>query len=208
MQRKFFLLFLILVVPLSIGVLAGYSIGHKQPAGGLQSASAVATTPASYQTVDDRDSVSDALTSHRRNAITRVVGLSTPAVVGINVTEVYTYTTRDPWLDPFWNQLFGRNRVYQQEVKGLGSGFLISPDGYVLTNDHVAGNAKEITVTLTNKEKYKAKLVGTDRVSDIALLKIDGNNFPFLRLGNSDDVIIGEWAIAMGNPFGSIRHQR
>jgi serine protease Do len=203
MQRKFLLLFLILAIPLAIGLLAGYSIGHRQPqAAGAGAETAIPATPVSYQTNDDRDSVSDAVTSHRRNAITRVVGLSTPAVVGINVTEVYTYTARDPWLDPFWSQLFGRNRVYQQEVKGLGSGFIISADGYVLTNDHVAGNAKEITVTLTNKEKYKAKLVGTDRVSDIALLKIDGANFPFLRLGNSDDVIIGEWAIAMGNPFG------
>jgi serine protease Do len=203
MQRKFFILFLILALPLSIGLLAGYSIGHKQqPPNGSTATADIHATPVSYQTGDDRDSVSDAVTSHRRNAITRVVGLSTPAVVGINVTEVYTYTARDPWVDPFWSQLFGRNRVYQQEVKGLGSGFIISSDGYVLTNDHVAGNAKEITVTLTSKEKFKAKLVGTDRVSDIALLKIDGANFPFLRLGNSDDVIIGEWAIAMGNPFG------
>jgi serine protease Do len=66
----------------------------------------------------------------------------------------------------------------------------------------VAGNAKEITVTLMNGGKFKAELVGTDRVSDIALLKIDGKGFPYLRLGNSDDVIIGEWTIALGNPFG------
>ena len=87
-------------------------------------------------------------------------------------------------------------------MQELGSGFLISSDGYIVTNDHVAGNAKEITVTMTNGEKYKAELVGTDPVSDIALLKIVGKSFPYLRLGNSDDVIIGEWAIAFGNPFG------
>ncbi|HUN66923.1 MAG TPA: trypsin-like peptidase domain-containing protein [Bacteroidota bacterium] len=203
MQRKYFLLFLIFAIPLAVGVLAGYSIGHRQSANDQpgEHPSTPAMT-AAFSTGDERDSVSDAVGSHRRNAITRVVAASTPAVVGINVTEVYTYTARDPWGDPFWSQLFGRNRVYQQEVKGLGSGFLISSDGYVLTNDHVAGNAKEITVTLTSKEKFKAKLVGTDRVSDIALLKIEGNNLPYLRLGNSDDVIIGEWAIAMGNPFG------
>lgn len=203
MQRKYFLLFLIFAIPLAVGVLAGYSIGHRQAAN--EQPGEHPSTPAmtaAFSTGDERDSVSDAVGSHRRNAITRVVAASTPAVVGINVTEVYTYTARDPWGDPFWSQLFGRNRVYQQEVKGLGSGFLISSDGYVLTNDHVAGNAKEITVTLTSKEKFKAKLVGTDRVSDIALLKIEGNNLPYLRLGNSDDVIIGEWAIAMGNPFG------
>jgi serine protease Do len=87
-------------------------------------------------------------------------------------------------------------------VKGLGSGFLISPDGYILTNDHVAGNAKTITVTLTNKEKYNAELVGTDLISDISLLKIEGKDLPFVPLGNSDEVLIGEWVIALGNPFG------
>jgi serine protease Do len=88
-------------------------------------------------------------------------------------------------------------------VRSLGSGFIISPDGYIVTNDHVIGNAREIIVTLSTGEKYKAKVVGKDYVSDIAVLKIEaGKKLPYLVLGNSDDVIIGEWAIAMGNPFG------
>jgi len=87
-------------------------------------------------------------------------------------------------------------------VQELGSGFIISPDGFVLTNDHVAGNAKEITLTMTNGEKYDAELIGTDQVTDIALLKINGKNLPYLKLGNSEDVITGEWVIAFGNPFG------
>lgn len=87
-------------------------------------------------------------------------------------------------------------------MQGLGSGFIISPDGYILTNDHVAGNAKEITVTTTSGEKHKATIVGTDALSDVCLLKIEGKDFPYLKLGNSDDVIIGEWVIALGNPFG------
>ncbi|MDE3057435.1 MAG: trypsin-like peptidase domain-containing protein, partial [Bacteroidota bacterium] len=95
----------------------------------------------------------------------------------------------------------GDQRI-RQEIKGLGSGVIISPDGYILTNDHVAGNAKQITVTMTSGEKYPAKLIGTDMISDVALLKIDGKNFPYAKLGNSDDVMIGEWAIAFGNPFG------
>ncbi len=146
----------------------------------------------------------DGITQSRQNAITRTVEIVSPAVVGINVTEIREY--RDPLSnlfgnDPFFRQFFG-NRNYQQEVKGLGSGFLISPDGYILTNDHVAGNAKEITVTMTNGEKYPAELVGTDQVTDVALLKVKGSNFPHVKLGNSDDVVIGEWAIAFGNPFG------
>lgn len=208
MQRRILIVVILLAIPLLVGFWAGYSIAHKH-----SSAEAVSgdeqqnATTAVYRSADDRDSLSDHISSQRHNAITRAVALATPAVVGINVTEIREYTYRDPWSqyfgeDPFFNQFFGRNRTLRQEVKGLGSGFIISPDGYILTNDHVAGNAKEITVTLTNKEKYQAKIIGTDQISDICLLKIDGTNFPYLRLGNSADVIIGEWAIAMGNPFG------
>ena len=89
-----------------------------------------------------------------------------------------------------------------QKVKELGSGFIISPDGYIVTNDHVAGNATEITVTLTNGKEYKAKLIGTDHSTDISLLKINDTGLPHVILGNSDNVIIGEWVIAFGNPFG------
>ncbi|MFA6456688.1 MAG: trypsin-like peptidase domain-containing protein [Bacteroidota bacterium] len=143
----------------------------------------------------------------RQNAITRTVDAVSAAVVGINVIEVREY--RDPFAnffgnDPFFNQFFG-NRNYKQEVKGLGSGFIISPDGYVITNDHVAGNAKEITVTLTNGKKYQAAIIGTDLVTDVCLLKLTpekGEVFPYVKLGNSDEVLIGEWVIALGNPFG------
>lgn len=147
---------------------------------------------------------SDDISNSRKNIITETVEKTSPAVVGINVTEIRQY--RDPFAnpffdDPFFRQFFG-DRTFKQKVKGLGSGFLISNDGYILTNDHVAGNASEIVVTLTNGKHYNAKLIGTDAVSDICLLKIDGDRFPFFNLGNSDDVIIGEWVIALGNPFG------
>ncbi len=167
------------------------------------------TVSAPYQ---EKDSLSVDITRSRRNAITRTVAVVSPAVVGINVTEIQEYTYRDPFEDffndPFFRQFFGDTRRgprrYRQEVKGLGSGFIISPDGYIVTNHHVAGKAKEIIISLPGGAKEKARLVGTDQVSDIALLKIDGKNFPYLRLGNSDEVIIGEWAIAFGNPFGLI----
>lgn len=160
----------------------------------------VSALPLSAQNTNDN------ISSSRKNAITIAVEHASPAVVGINVIEVREYQVRDPFSnffgeDPFFRQFFG-NKSYQQEVKGLGSGFIISADGYILTNDHVAGNAKEITVTLTNGEKYSAELVGTDYVSDIALLKISGKDLPYVSLGNSDEVMIGEWAIAFGNPFG------
>jgi serine protease Do len=149
----------------------------------------------------------DSISSSRQTAITRAVESVSAAVVGINVTEIREY--RDPWAsffgnDPVFRQFFG-NKNYQQEVKSLGSGFIISSDGYVVTNDHVAGNGKSITVTMTNGKKYQANIVGTDPVFDVCLLKLKADStekFPFVTFGNSDEVIIGEWVIALGNPFG------
>jgi serine protease Do len=144
------------------------------------------------------------ITGSRRTVITETVKKVSPAVVGINVTEIMQY--QGPFSsfynDPFFRQFFGDQGNYSQKVKELGSGSIISPDGYIVTNDHVAGNASQITVTLTNGKQYNAKLIGTDHASDIALLKINDNNLPYVILGNSNDEIIGEWVIALGNPFG------
>ena len=151
----------------------------------------------------------DDIGQSRRNAITRAVSVCSPAIVGINVTETRTQIYRDPFegffRDPFIEQFFGnRSRSYSRdyEVRSLGSGFLISKDGYIVTNDHVAGTATKIVVTLTDGTKHDAKVVGTDLVTDVTLLKIDGSGFPFLKLADSDDISVGEWAIAFGNPFG------
>ncbi len=151
----------------------------------------------------------DDIGTSRRNAITRAVQRCSPAVVGINVTETRTQYYRDPiddfFRDPFLEQFFGRrSRTYKQdyEVRSLGSGFIISSDGYILTNDHVAGNASKIVVTLTNGTKHDATIIGTDPTTDITLLKIDGKGFPFLQMATSSEVEVGEWAIAFGNPFG------
>lgn len=158
----------------------------------------------STQLTSLKNNLQDEINNSRRNIITQTVEKVSPAVVGINVIEIRQY--RDPFSyffdDPFFRQFFGDRGNYRQRVQGLGSGYIISPDGYIVTNDHVAGNASEITVTLTDGSHYKAEIVGTDPTSDICLLKIDGNNLPYLELGNSDDVIIGEWVIALGNPFG------
>ncbi len=157
------------------------------------------------------DKANEALNQSRRTAITEAVERVAPAVVGINVTEVREVRGYDPWSylesDPFFRDfmdMFPRrgSRTYRQELHGLGSGFIISPDGYVITNDHVAGQATEVVVTTTDGKEHKAKIIGTDRASDVALLKIEGTDFPYLEIGNSDDVIVGEWAIALGNPFG------
>lgn len=151
-----------------------------------------------------RDSVNQVIFNSRQTVITNAVRHISPAVVGINVTEIREF--RDPFADlfqndPFFRQFFQR-RSQQYEVKGLGSGFIISPDGYILTNYHVAGNASKIIVTLPGGRKFDADIVGSDAISDIALLKVDAKDLPHLELGNSDEVMVGEWAIALGNPFG------
>ena len=136
----------------------------------------------------------------RHNVITKTVAEVSPAVVGINVTQIQQY--RDIFsMDPFYRYWFG-DRVYNQQIKSLGSGAIISPDGYIITNDHVAGNAVEVNVTLTDGREVSAKIIGTDPVSDICLLKIDGKDLPYIKLGSSDDLMPGEWVIALGNPFG------
>lgn len=153
---------------------------------------------------DERGEANKNINVTRENAITETVKKVSSAVVGINVTEIREF--RDPFNnffgdDPFFKHFFG-DRSFKQEVQGLGSGFIISDDGYILTNDHVVGNASKIVVSMTNGEHVDAEIVGKDSFSDITLLKINKSNLPFLKFGNSDDVIIGEWVVALGNPFG------
>ncbi len=197
---------LVLSFPLLLGVMIGYSIRPSNAAPverAEDNAGFNESFPLALKTQDRQSQAGDVALS-RQNAITRAVARVSPAVVGINVIEIREY--QDPFYrffgdDPWMRRFFG-DRTVRQQVKGLGSGFLISPDGYIITNDHVAGNATQITVTMTNGERLPAELVGTDPVSDVALLKVKGNNLPYLSLGNSDEIIVGEWAIALGNPFG------
>ena len=111
-------------------------------------------------------------------------------------------------MDPFFRQFFGEegpgrfNVPKERREKSLGSGVIVSPEGYVLTNNHVVDHATEITVTLRDKREMKAEVVGTDPRTDIALLKIDGTNFPYVTLGDSSKVQVGDVALAIGNPFG------
>jgi serine protease Do len=90
----------------------------------------------------------------------------------------------------------------QPEQGYIGSGFMLSPDGYVLTNAHVVDGADEVTVTLTDKREFKAKIIGTDQRTDVALIKIEAAGLPFVKIGNVDRLKVGEWVIAIGSPFG------
>jgi serine protease Do len=206
MNNPYFRFFIILTIPLLVGFWVGYIV---KPTGVQQAhAENVSFEQAFSQTSQSQEKKSennDEASLSRQNAITRAVAKVSPAVVGINVIAVQQIRYRDPFSqffdDPFFKPFFG-DRVYKQEVKGLGSGFIISPDGYIVTNDHVAGNATEITITISGGKQLKGKVVGTDPATDVCLLKVDGKDLPYVTLGNSADVVIGEWAIALGNPFG------
>tara|TARA_Y100000588_G_C14263178_1_gene928540 strand:+ start:600 stop:1694 length:1095 start_codon:yes stop_codon:yes gene_type:complete len=136
----------------------------------------------------------------RETAITHAVREVTPSVVGINVTQIRKENYIDPFMDPFWGGFYPYTRSF--EVENLGSGVIISDDGYVITNTHVVENSLEIIVTLSGGQRYNAELVGYDELTDVALLKIDSSDLPFAILGDSDKLIIGEWVIAFGNPLG------
>lgn len=134
-----------------------------------------------------------------------------PAVVNISTTQ-HVKVPNNPFAGTPFAELFGQmgqgGGTTTREAESLGSGFIISPDGYVVTNNHVisagvkGATVDEITVTLTNGKEYKAKLIGKDDTADLAVLKIDGGTFPFVKFGNSNDARVGDWVVAIGNPFG------
>lgn len=135
-----------------------------------------------------------------------------PAVVNISTTQVIRgrnavplpFDEDDPMFDFFRRfiprQPGGTPREF--ESKSLGSGFVLSADGYVLTNAHVVEAADEITVRLTDKREFKAKVIGADKRTDVALIKIEASNLPVVRLGDPNQLKVGEWVVAIGSPFG------
>ena len=148
-----------------------------------------------------------------------------PAVVNIRTTEKIlpgqsAPSGEDEEMQEFFRRFFGvpvpprqqpdrpqrgRKQAPQQEEevpRGVGSGFIISVDGYVMTNAHVVDGADEVYVTLTDKREYKAKIIGADKRTDVALVKVEGGNLPRLTLGDSNRIRVGEWVIAIGSPFG------
>lgn len=153
---------------------------------------------------------------------TVLVEESAPAVVNISTRQTVQAQTAAggfhaipdlEGLPPIFREFFerslpmprdpqGRNKGRQREAQSLGSGFIISEDGYVLTNNHVIADADEIIVRLTDRSELQAKLIGTDPRTDVALLKVEGKNLPTVKLGKSKDLKVGEWVLAIGSPFG------
>ena len=137
---------------------------------------------------------------------------SSPAVVNISSSKTVSYSSRgfsprgynDPFDDDFFKRFFGErpnSGRKERQVRSGGSGFIISKDGYLLTNNHVVADADEILVSLSDRREFKAELIGSDVRSDLALLKIDAKNLPVVKIGKSKDLKVGEWVVAIGSPF-------
>src|SRR5262249_44038967 len=132
----------------------------------------------------------------RKNAITPAAAKMSPSVVTVQ-TEVQSQQPQDPF---DWS--FGGGRSQPRTSAGLGTGFVVRKDGVIVTNAHVVAGANKISVMMRDGTVFPAKLLGTDETNDLAVLKIDAKNLPEVSLGNSAGLMIGEWAIAIGNPYG------
>jgi len=153
---------------------------------------------------EERQQKNGEVTLSRRNGITNAIEKVKPAVVSVNVIRTEVVQT-SPFNSLFFDFYRGfLPRTYKREVQNLGSGVIISTDGYAITNSHVVQNATEIRVFLSDGRSFEAELVGSDGVNDIAVIKLKDieTELPHAYLGDSDGIIIGEWTIALGNPFG------
>ena len=141
----------------------------------------------------------------QNQAYERIDKAVTPAIVAIQSTQVTKVQQSQFMNDPFFRQFFGNifpQVPREQRERALGSGVIVSPEGYIVTNNHVVAKATEIEVTLSDKRTFKGKVVGADPSTDVAVIKIDGSNLPTVPFGNSDQLKVGDTVMAFGNPFG------
>jgi serine protease Do len=142
----------------------------------------------------------------RRTAIVEAAQRVGPSVVTLSVVQTRVVQTSpmplgNEFFEPFFRDMIPQYR-YREQIPTMGSGFIISKDGYVVTNEHVVHAAEKITVILSDGRSFSGRLVGAHPQYDLAIVKIDGKNLPTAPLGTSGDLLVGEWAIAIGNPFG------
>ncbi len=177
-----------------------YSLGHFDS---ISTVHAAPQTPATVPAVAMPQGLPD---------MSAIVANNGAAVVNISVTGTQKTSDALPGLpdldpnDPFYD-FFRQFRVPQGHggrtpVHGLGSGFIVSADGTILTNAHVVDGADEVTVKLTDKREFKAKVLGADKASDVAVIKIDAKDLPTVKIGSSTNTRVGEWVLAIGSPFG------
>ncbi len=206
-KTKNVLLIILVAVISSVVTLLGFSavnkdsrIAVRSSAGGSAEVASKEITAYSNQFDQDRNVVlTNLTTSEGYPDFTVAAARSVDGVVHVKTKSI----SQQQYFNPF-DFFFGfgdRTPSQPREQVGFGSGVIISKDGYIITNNHVVERATEVSVTLNDNQEYIAKVVGTDSQSDIALLKIDGEEFPYLTFGNSDALEVGEWVLAVGNPF-------
>jgi serine protease Do len=196
------------VVTTVVAVLAGLLLLRTLPAPRTEDAASSGMVLAGVAGGSTSVAAGQGITESRRNAIVRAAERVGPAVVSISVIQVRVVRSgpfgrlfRDPMFQYFFPEL---QQEYHQQIQNMGSGFIVDQAGHILTNEHVVENASEIVVNLADGRQFDARLLGSDPALDLALLKIDAQDLPSAPLGDSDDLIIGEWAIAIGNPYGYI----
>ena len=139
------------------------------------------------------------------NFVTDVVKKVGPAVVRIDASRTVKTEVPPMFEDPFFRRFFGSQipNIPEQEIqRGTGSGFILSQDGKIITNAHVVEGTQEVTVILKDGRNFTGKVLGTDPITDVAVIDIEADNLPTVKAGNSDNLNVGEWAIAIGNPLG------
>jgi len=162
--------------------------------------------PATVPARPDSSELPAALDGSRRTAIVRAAERVGPSVVTLSVVQTRVVQTtplalRDEFFEPFFRDMIPQYR-YREQIPSMGSGFIISSDGYVLTNEHVIRGADQIKTILPDGRSFAGKVIGAHPRYDLAVVKIEGKNLPVATLGTANDLMVGEWAIAIGNPFG------
>ncbi|MEK7316208.1 MAG: trypsin-like peptidase domain-containing protein [Candidatus Eisenbacteria bacterium] len=162
--------------------------------------------PAAAPAPRDTNELPVALDGSRRTAIVRAAERVGPSVVTLSVVQTRVVQTAplalgDEFFQPFFHEMLPQYR-YREQIPSMGSGFIISSDGYVLTNEHVIRGAEQIKAILSDGRSFAGKVIGAHPRYDLAIVKIEGKNLPVATLGTANDLMVGEWAIAIGNPFG------
>ena len=174
---------------------------QEQPSGSNEGEELPASEPGDYSSGSRDNSHLDGIMGE--DTVRDIVELCGDSVVKIE-TEVEVSSGNSLFNDPFFQEFFGYEAPQStRKSTGLGSGFLFTSDGYILTNNHVIEGASAIRVYLTSNETpYEAQVVGTAADLDLAVIKIEGENFPYIAIGDSDEMEVGDWVVAIGNPYG------
>lgn len=196
---------LILAIGLILGAVIGGEVirrmyfSKSQQSGGHRAGGSTSDSCAS--SVSQYTGMQGDIMFSRRNAIVVATQKVEPCVVGIVVTQIQIVGT-SYYYEEFFDLFFAPKLVPKyREVENMGSGFVINKDGLILTNNHVVEGAKQLYINFPDGRQFEGKVVGRDPYSDLAVVSVKSNGFQCIRFGNSDDLLIGEWVIAIGNPF-------